>query len=163
MTEVAITRLPEAPLHVVEIWSNPQEVAQRFAAATGFALPAMGQSASNDRLGLMRFEPTVWLAEGDVSGLAAILAENGALTGIGGGVVRIRLAGAGWRALLMEAGVFDTEDPSFGPGCTAATLIDHVNVRLHVVAEDVCIAYVPASYSNALLHFWHEAAKTLTA
>ena len=112
MTEVAISRLPEAPLHVVEIWSHPQDVAQRFAAAMGFALPAMGQSASNDRLGLMRFEPSVWLAEGDVSGLADILAENGALTEIGGGVVRIRLSGAGWRALLMEAGVFDAKSAS---------------------------------------------------
>jgi heterotetrameric sarcosine oxidase gamma subunit len=91
------------------------------------------------------------------------LGDDGALTAIGGGVVRVRLSGAGWRALLMEGGVFDAEDPSFAPGCSAATIIDHVNVRLHVVADDACIAYVPASYSADLLHFWNVAGQTLTA
>jgi heterotetrameric sarcosine oxidase gamma subunit len=161
--EVAITQLPATPLHAMEIWSNPSDVAARFAAAMGFALPPMGRSAGNDRLGLIRFEPTVWLAEGDVSGLGAILGDDGALTAIGGGVVRVRLSGAGWRALLMEGGVFDAEDPSFAPGCSAATIIDHVNVRLHVVADDACIAYVPASYTADLLHFWNVAGQTLTA
>ena len=163
MTNVTMTPLPAAPLHVFEIWSNPAAVAKRFKAATGFELPATGTSGGSEALRLIRFEPTVWLVEGDLSALGDVLAGDGALTAIGGGTVRIRLSGAGWRTLLMEGGVFNAEDPAFSAGCSAATIIDHVNVRLHVVAEDVCIAYVPASYSNALLHFWHEAAKTLTA
>ncbi len=154
MTDVIITPLPEAPLFALEIWSNPADVAKRFEQATGFALPRNSTSAGSDALRLIRFEPTVWLAEGDVSHLPEILGEDGALTGIGGGVVRFRLSGDGWRALLMEAGVFDAETPDFALHCSAATIIDHVAVRLHVVKDDACDVYVPASYSAGLLHFW---------
>jgi heterotetrameric sarcosine oxidase gamma subunit len=156
VTDVTITTLPAAPLHVLEIWNNPKAVAQRFEAATGFALPAMGLSGGTERLGLIRYEPTVWLVEGNVSALAAILQEDGTLTPIGGGIVRVRLTGTGWRTLLMEGAVFDAEDPAFAKNCSAATIIDHVNVRLHVVSEDTCDAYVPLSFSKGLIHFWEQ-------
>lgn len=161
MTDVSITVLPAAPLHALEIWSNPAFVAQRFKKAFGFTLPAMGRSDGNDALRLIRYEPTVWLVEGDASALSGILADNGALTAIGGGIVRVRLLGKGWRTLLMEGGVFDAESPNFTTGCGAATIIDRVNVRLHVVNETTCDAYVPLSYSEALIHFWETAALNL--
>jgi heterotetrameric sarcosine oxidase gamma subunit len=161
VTELTINTLPPAPLHVFEIWSNPAAVAKRFAAACGFALPHMGRSGGNDTLRLIRYEPTVWLVEGDASPLASILSDDGAVTAIGGGIVRIRLSGKGWRTLLMEGGVFDAESPTFAAGCSAATIIDHVNVRLHVVDETTCDAYVPLSYSQGLLHFWEQAAGSL--
>ena len=161
MTEVTITAQPAAPLHALEIWSNPGEVAQRFEAATGFALPPSGRASGSEALRLIRFEPTVWLVEGDASALPAVLGEDGALTTIGGGVVRVRLSGPGWRSLLMERGVFDAETPDFAPGCSAATIIDHVNLRLHVESADACIAYVPASYAADMIHFWTTAARTL--
>ncbi len=161
MTEVTIVALPPAPLHALEIWSDPAAVAARFEAAMGFVLPALGRSGGSDPLRLIRYEPTVWLVEGDVSALPAVLGDDGALTAIGGGVVRVRLAGPGWRTLLMEGGVFDAESAAFAPGCSAATIIDHVAVRLHVVGDDACDAYVPASFSAGLLHFWHEAAGNL--
>ncbi|MFM9937626.1 MAG: hypothetical protein ACKVOL_15680 [Novosphingobium sp.] len=158
MTEpTTITVLPAAPLHAVEIWSNPQAVAARAETALGFGLPPMGQSAGNAALALMRFEPAVWLAEGDVAPLGDVLGKDGALTAIGGGIVRFRLAGPGWRELLMEGGVFDAEAAHFGPGATAATIIDHVNVRLHVESEAACVAYVPSSYAVSLQHFWEAA------
>jgi heterotetrameric sarcosine oxidase gamma subunit len=156
VTDVCITILPAAPLHALEIWSNAAAVAARFTAAAGFALPAMGRSGGSNALRLIRYEPTVWLVEGDASGLAAIHAEDGALTAIGGGIIRVRLSGSEWRMLLMEGGVFDAESPSFAPGCSAATIIDHVAVRLHVVSDDVCDAYSPASFGAALIHFWKE-------
>lgn len=159
----SIIALPAAPLHVLEIWRNPQEVAARAARALGFALPAMGCSASSAAITLMRFEPTVWLAEGDVSVLADTLGDDGALTAIGGGIVRLRLAGPDWRELLMEGGVFDAQSPAFGPGSTAATVIDHVGVRLYVESESACIAYVPASFAESLHHFWEEALPLLGA
>ena len=162
MTDVTITVLPAAPLHALEIWSNPTSVATRFKKAAGFALPAMGRSDGNDALRLIRYEPTVWLVEGDVSALPGILADDGALTAIGGSVVRVQLSGKGWRTLLMEGGVFDAENPNFASGCSAATIIDHVNVRLHVVDDDTCHAYVPLSYSEAMIHFWTTAALSLT-
>ena len=161
MTEVTIAALPAAPLHALEIWSNPANVAERFKAATGFALPPSGHSSGNDTLRLIRFEPTVWLVEGDASALPAIFGDDGALTAIGGGIVRVRLSGPSWRSLLMEWGVFDAESPAFAPGCSAATIIDHVNVRLHVESETACIAYVPASYSPGLIHSWETASSTI--
>ena len=163
MTDVTITRLPAAPLHVFETWSAPKAVAKRFKAATGFALPATGRSAGSDALRLIRFEPTVWLVEGDAFALSDILGDDGALTAIGGGVTRVRLTGKGWRTLLMEGGVFDAERPDFAPGCSAATIIDHVAVRLHVVSEDSCDVYVPLSFTAGLMHFWKQAAETLVA
>ncbi len=161
MTDVAISTLSAAPLHALEIWSNAPAVAKRFEAANGFALPPMGRSAGTDALRLIRYEPTVWLVEGYASVLPAILADDGAITAIGGGIVRVRLSGKGWRTLLMEGGVFDAENPEFAPGRSAATIIDHVTVRLHVVSEDTCDAYVPLSYSIGLVHFWEQAAATL--
>jgi heterotetrameric sarcosine oxidase gamma subunit len=163
VTDVTITRLPASPLHAFEIWRNAPAVAKRFKNATGFALPSMGRSSGTDALRLIRYEPTVWLVEGDASTLPDILAEDGSLTPIGGGIVRVRLSGKGWRTLLMEGGVFDAEDPAFAPGCSAATIIDHIAVRLHVASDDVCDAYVPASYSHGLIHFWEQASPTLVA
>jgi heterotetrameric sarcosine oxidase gamma subunit len=156
--DVRVTPLPPAQLHALEIWSDPQAVAKRFATAKGFALPSLGQSAGEKGLALIRFEPTVWLVEGDVSGLSNILGDDGALTAIGGGIVRVALEGSGWRRLLMEGGVFDAENPAFSAGCSAATVIDHVNIRLHVTAEERCIAYVPASYAHDMIDFWTLAA-----
>jgi heterotetrameric sarcosine oxidase gamma subunit len=161
VTDVTITILPTAPLHAFEIWSNPAAVAKRFKAATGFTLPSTGRSAGSDSLRLIRFEPTVWLVEGDAPSLPAILGDAGALTAVGGGIVRVRLSGMGWRTLLMERGVFDAESPSFAVGCSAATIIDHVAVRLHVVNEASCDAYVPFSFSAGLVHFWETAAGSL--
>jgi heterotetrameric sarcosine oxidase gamma subunit len=157
VTDLTITPLPAAPLHALEIWSNAPAVAKRFEAAMAFALPPMGRSDGNEALRLIRYEPTVWLAEGDASALPDILAEDGSLTPIGGGIARVRLSGEGWRTLLMEGSVFDAENSAFAPGCSAATIIDHVAVRLHVVSDDVCDAYVPASFSAGLVHFWEEA------
>lgn len=161
MTDVTITILPAAPLHAFEIWSAPAQVAARFEAAIGFALAPMGHSAGNDSLRVIRYEPMVWLVEGNAAALPAILNDDGGVTAIGGGVMRVRLSGPGWRALLMESGVFDAESRDFAPGCSAATIINHVAVRLHVVSEDACDAYVPASFSAGLVHFWKEAVGTL--
>jgi heterotetrameric sarcosine oxidase gamma subunit len=163
---LTITPLPAAPLHAFEIWSEAPAVAARFEAATGFALPAMGRSSGTGALRLIRYEPTVWLVEGDANTLPdilgpEILGDDGSLTPIGGGIVRVRLSGEGWRSLLMEGGMFDAESPAFAPGCSAATIIDHIAVRLHVVSDDACDVYVPASFSAGLVHFWEQAAGSL--
>jgi heterotetrameric sarcosine oxidase gamma subunit len=153
--------LPAAPLHAFEIWGNPAAVGKRFKAKCGFALPALGRSDGTAALSLIRYEPTVWIVEGDAAPLASILSNDGAVTAIGGGIVRIRLSGDNWRTLLMEGGVFDAESPTFAAGCSAATIIDHVNVRLHVVDETTCDAYVPLSFTKGLVHFWETAALSL--
>lgn len=163
MNEPTIALLPPAPLNALEIWSNPRDVAARFAAALDMELPVMGRSAAHGELTLIRFEPTVWLVEGDPAPLAPILGEDGALTAIGGGIARVRIAGPGWRTLLMEGGLFDAESPTFAAGCAAATVIDHVAVRFRVESEDACLAYVPASYVAGLVHFWERALPLLAA
>ena len=156
MTELTITALPPAPLHAVEIWSNPLEFSERCMAALGFAPPGMGRSVASHTLTLMRVEPSVWLAEGDCAPLESILLDDGALTSIGGGIVRVRIAGPGWRSLLMQGGFFNAESAAFAPGACAATVIDHVAVRLLVESEDSCLVYVPASYAAALIQFWED-------
>jgi heterotetrameric sarcosine oxidase gamma subunit len=161
VTDLAITQLPAAPLHVLEIWSNPAAVAERFAKAFGATLPATGSSLQLPSMQLIRYEPTIWLVEGEIGGLAEVIGTDGSLTPIGGGLVRVRLSGPGWRSLLMEGGVFDAEAVSFAPGCSAATVIDHVNVRLLVENHDACLAYVSLSYAHDMIHFWTEAAKIL--
>lgn len=159
----SITALPAAPLHALEIWANPQAVAKRVQQALGFALPPMNRSAKNAATTLLRYEPTVWLVEGDTAVLADTLGDDGALTAIGGGIVRMRLAGPHWRELLLEGGVFDTSAAAFPAGSTAATVIDHVGVRLHAESEDACIAYVPSSYAEGLHHFWEQTLPLLGA
>lgn len=156
MTEPRITILPPASLHALEIWSDPHGVAARCEVALGIPLPPMGRSATRDGLILVRVEPTVWLVEGEVAPLRAILGEDGTVTAIGGGIVRVRIAGSGWRALLMQGGVFDAESAAFAAGCSAATIIDHVAVRLLVESDDACLAYVPSSYMPGLIHFWEQ-------
>jgi heterotetrameric sarcosine oxidase gamma subunit len=156
VTDLTITRLAPAPLHALEIWSNPHEVAARMA-ALGVFLPALGKSATCSGMTLIRFEPTVWLVEGDVAALGPVLGEDGALTAIGGGIVRVRIAGAGWRRLLMEGGFFDAESPGFATGCSAASIIDHVALRLWVESDYACVVYVPASYAAGLVRFWEDA------
>ena len=157
MVEPTITLLPAAPLHALEIWSHPRDVAARLAEALGLSLPPAGYSAARDGRTLIRFEPTVWLVEGDVAPLGAIVGEDGALTAIGGGIARIRIAGPGWQTLLMEGGAFDAESPAFRAGCSAATIIDHVAVRLWVESDESCLCYAPASYAAGLIHFWEQA------
>ena len=160
MTDIAITQLPAAPLNVLEIWSNPLAVTKRFAKAYGASLPPQGSSLQLPSMQLIRYEPTVWLVEGEIGELAEILGFDGSLTAIGGGLVRVRLSGAGWRSLLMEGGVFDAESKDFAPGCSAATVIDDVNVRLLVESDDACLAYVPLSYADDMIHFWTVAAES---
>lgn len=151
---VAIHTAPAGPIHALDLWDAAGP--ERAAAALGFALPAPGRSAGDGQLRALRLKPAVWWLDGplDPAALEQALAGTGAVTAIGGGLVRVRLEGAGWRALLMRDAVFDAEDPAFGPGCCAATLIAHVPVRLHVLAEAVCEVFVPASMAGHVLPGW---------
>lgn len=165
MTEpVAIEAGPAGGLWALALWSGGEAAQARLAVAFGWPLPTPGRAAGDAARFALRLEPALWWVGGerlDRAATEAALAADGALTAIGGGFRRVRLAGAGWRSLLMVGGVFDAEAPAFAPGCVASTVIEHVQVRLHVVAEGACDAYVPASHAADLLHFWTEAARTL--
>lgn len=153
MTELTITVLDPVPMVVLELWGDPAPTAKRLAKVLGHALPAAGRAAGP----VMRLGPTTWLIEGDHAALSKPLGEGGALTEVGGGYARVRIAGAGWRELLMEGGLFDAENPDFATDCVATTMIEHVTVTLRVESDAACLAYVPASHAGDLLHFWRQA------
>ena len=159
---VIITATPAGPVHALELWDAA--ALAPLAALLGFALPPPGQTAGGPPLRAIRTEPAVWLLDGarlDPAAIAVAVGDYGALTPVGGGLLRIRLTGPGWRAALMANGLFDAEDPAFVPGCTAATLIAHVGVRLIVTAADACDVLVAASYAVHLRHALERSAKML--
>lgn len=163
---VSIVAQPAGELYALELWGDLEAAQARVDAALYFPLPAPGRASGDVSQFALRLEPALWWLGGpqlDLARTDLALAGDGALTAVGGGLVRVRLTGAGWRALLMIGGVFDAESPAFAPGCVAATVIEHVMVRLHAIADDACDAYVPASHAADLLHFWGAAARTLDA
>ena len=87
MTEpgVTITIAPTGEVIVLDLWAG--------------TLPTLGEVA------MMQVEPQRWWLFGPGSALAEIeaaLGENGALTPIGGGLLRASLIGLGWRAQLQR-------------------------------------------------------------
>lgn len=138
---------------LLELWGDPAPAAKRLDKVLGHALPAAGRSEGR----VLRLGPTTWLVEDDGADLAKPLGEGGALTQVGGGYARVRISGAGWRALLMEGALFDAESAAFAPGCVATTLIEHVTVTLRAESADSCLALVPASHAADLIHFWRQA------
>lgn len=85
------------------------------------------------------------------------LGDRGALAAIGGGLVRARMTGAGWRTLLAVSGVIDSENPAFTTGAVAASVIHHIPVWIVVTASDACEVYYPASYAATLERLWRDA------
>lgn len=150
MTDVTIAELGRAELHQLDLWGDPKPAAARIAKALGHDLPRVGRATGN----VLRTAPTSWLVEGDVTALRGALGEDGALTAVGGGLIRVRLSGPQWRSLLMEGSLFDAESAQFTTDCVATALIEHVTVTLRVENESACLAYVPASHAADLLHFW---------
>lgn len=157
MTDVTIETLPAAPLHRLELWGDPVPAAESLALALGHPLPAAGRAQGD----LLRCGPTTWIVEGDVGALEAALGDGGALTAIGGGFTRVRLSGPAWRSLLMEGGLFDFENPAFGPDSVATTLVEHVTLTVRVIDAGSSLVYVPASHAADLLHFWQVSGTTL--
>jgi heterotetrameric sarcosine oxidase gamma subunit len=161
-SHVTIDAASAAHVHVVEIWDA--DAAARLAGSLGFPLPPPGRTAGDERLRAIRVEPMAWLLDGPQLvpvAIAETLGEGGAITAIGGGLVRVRITGPAWRALLMTDGVFDAEDPTFSAGCAAATVIAHVAVRLHVIDAEICEVFVPASFADGLIHSWSDSARTI--
>lgn len=139
MTEpgVTITIAPAADVIVLDLWSG--------------TLPALGDVA------VMQVEPQRWWLLDPGSALpkiAAALGESGALTPIGGGLMVAALAGPGWRAQLMIGGLFDAEDPAFGPGRCAATQLHHAPVWIDVLSENAANVYFPASLLDDMRNLW---------
>jgi heterotetrameric sarcosine oxidase gamma subunit len=89
------------------------------------------------------------------------LGEDGAAIDLSGGFAGLEIVGPGWRELLMVGGVFDAEDPAFGPGSTAGTILHHAGVRYDVIDDDRVHILVAPSYALDLLDHLRVAASRL--
>lgn len=111
-------------------------------------------------LRLIQAEPRRWwlIGAGDAAAtLAEAVGDRGALTPIGGGLVRATLTGAGWRWLLSVGGWLDTADPAFGRDRLVGSVIHHVPVWIAVIDDSACEVYLPASYAATLADLWQRA------
>jgi sarcosine oxidase gamma subunit len=109
---------------------------------------------------IVQVEPRRWWlidAAQHTPAIAAHIADRGALSPIGGGLIRATLTGLGWRALLSVSGWFDSENPAFGPGQIAATTIHHVPVWIAPISDTACEVYLPSSYAASLADLWTRA------
>ena len=109
---------------------------------------------------MLHVEPRRWWlidAGAHAPDMAVRIGDAGALTPIGGGLIRVTLAGPGWRALLTVSGCFDSENPGFGIGQVAATAIHHVPVWIAVTGDNECEAYMASSYAPTLIALWTQA------
>jgi heterotetrameric sarcosine oxidase gamma subunit len=154
-----VEALGPAALIAVDVWAGLDAAAARLGESLGGELPGLLRSAD---LGAgwraVRVEPTVWWLGGPLTALEARLAavettlgEDGAAVDLSGGFVRLEVAGPAWRELLMIGGVFDAEDPAFGPGSTAGTVLHHASVRYDVVDDQRVHILVAPSYAQDLL------------
>lgn len=162
MTEAQTTveTLGPAALIAVDVWSDIDTAAARLAGTLGGSLP--GLLEVSDLAGgwrAVRIEPTVWWLVGPLPDLEAALAateaalaDGGAAVDLSGGFARLEIAGPDWREVLMTGGVFDAEDPAFGPGSTAGTVLYHASVRYDVIDEQRVRILVAPSYARDLLH-----------
>jgi sarcosine oxidase gamma subunit len=134
---LSITISPAPSIFVIDLWDNHA--------------PDLGS------LPVIHIEPRRWWLIGATSAaevLSRQIASHGNLTPIGGGMMRAELRGVGWRDLLMVGGWFDAENTAFTVGCSAATLIHHIPVCLHVREAEVCDVYFAASYREAFERHW---------
>jgi len=164
-----VTTLEATALIAVDVWSNLDTAAARLGDALGGSLP--GLLESTDLAGgwrALRVEPTVWWLVGPLAGLEkrlgaieAALEADGAAVDLSGGFARLAVAGAAWRELLMVGGVFDAEDPAFGSGSTAGTVLHHAGVRYDVVDDGRVHILVAPSYAHDLLAHLRAAAARL--
>ncbi len=114
----------------------------------------------------LSIEPRRWWLIGTAgmsAEIAAAIAERGALTPIGGGLMRATLTGPGWRGLLTISGCFDSEDAGFTTDRVAATVIHHVPVWIAVTGDTTCDVYFAASYAATLAELWTKAIGATTS
>lgn len=111
---------------------------------------------------MIQVEPRRWWlvdAGGESGRIAGLVAGRGAVTPVGGGMMRATIAGPGWRTLLTLAGLFDAEDPAFAAGAVSSTVIHHVPVRIVATGDETCEVYCTASYAQTLRGLWRTVCK----
>ncbi len=144
---------PEALLRL-DLWGGP----------VPDDLPSVGHARETPWGRLLGVEPAAWLLRAPLTReaeagawLSGLAAEQGAVIVLTGGLARFRLEGPRWRELLTINAVFDVDDPAFGPGRVAGTILNHTAIWIDVVtdtAADVCCL---PSYAEHLAAGWRHA------
>ncbi len=148
VTEYTIA--PAGMLLSLDMWDA------RGAMLGAIALPGPGRSHAAAGGTILRVGPKRWWLDGagfDAVEATAALEGRGVVTPNAGGWRRVTLNGD-WRDLVMQSGLFDAETPAFGPGSVAMTTLCHAPCVLHVLGEDMCEVFVPASYAGHVLAHW---------
>jgi heterotetrameric sarcosine oxidase gamma subunit len=151
---VTVTACAPDALLRLDLWTGP---------ADG-ALPSMSQGLDAPQGRLLGIEPSAWLLRAPLSQeseagawLTSLAGDHGAVIVLTGGLAHFRLEGPRWRELLTINAVFDVEDPAFGPGRLAATILNHAAIWIDVVTDMAAHVYCLPSYAEHLTIGWRRA------
>ena len=159
VTDLTLTPITGQTLFRLALWDDAAKA--RIGAGLGAALPGPCRAISVAGQRWLWLEAGHWLiscADAEASAvrhqIEALVDGDGALVDVGAALNGRCITGNGWRELLMIGGVFDAEDPGFGPGSVARTVMHHSALLVDVIAADRIHAYVSASYAEAFFGFW---------
>ena len=159
MIDIALATIAGQALFRMALWNNA--AGARISAGLGAALPEPCRAVVVGGLRISWLEDAHWLiacaddATDTVRGrIEALVGSDGTLVEVGGALAGRSITGPGWREFLMIGGVFDFEDPGFGPGSVARTVMHHSALLIDVIAADCVHAYVPASHAEDFFGFW---------
>ncbi|MEY2884202.1 MAG: Sarcosine oxidase, gamma subunit family [Pseudomonadota bacterium] len=159
VTELSLSPITGQTLFRLALW-NPA-ARSRLGAGLGADLPGPCRAITTGAQRLLWLEQDHWLVACATTEAATVQAQMAGLIGSDGTIVEVgaalvghSLSGGDWRGLLMVGGVFDAEDPGFGPGSVARTVMHHSPLLLDVIAADHVNAYVPASYAGEFFDYW---------
>ena len=159
VTDLTLAAIEGQTLFRLALWNDA--ASQRIGAGLGTTLPGPCRATTIAGLRWLWLELGHWLctcatadAEAQRERLETLVGSDGSLVEVGAALVGRRVTGSGWRALLMIGGVFDAEDPGFGPGSVARTTMHHCPLLIDVITEDCIHAYVPTSYAAEFFAFW---------
>jgi heterotetrameric sarcosine oxidase gamma subunit len=160
VTEIAVdpgltvTACPPEALLRLDLWAGPAHD----------VLSGFGHSRDTPHGRLLGIEPAAWLLRAPVAGeteggawLESLASDNGAVIILTGGLARFHLEGPRWRELLTINAVFDVEDPAFGPGRIAATILNHAAIWIDVITDTAADVYCLPSYAQHLAAGWRHA------
>ncbi len=158
MTDVTVTPCAPTAILRLELWAGEPKA----------ALPPVGCSSDTALGRLTWVEPGAWLLRAPLEALdmarlwlEGLCGQDGAVIDITGGLSRFRIQGASWRELLTVNAVFDVEDPGFGPGRVAATILNHAAIWIDVIAADQADVYCLPSYAEDLAQGWAQAIRRM--
>jgi sarcosine oxidase subunit gamma len=140
--EPGVTLAERRPGEILQIstWTDATEIA-------GVALPAANRASTTGAITAIWIGPRRWLLVGE--GAARLVAGSGAvLVDQSHSRTLVRVAGPRHRDVLAKGAGIDIG--RFEEGAAAVTLLGHVSVVLHAIAEDAVDVYAPRSLALTL-------------